>query len=222
MSALVKSKYDEFINPRLFDPEALGLTFEELAIDVVQGENTEFISRWYRAREADADLVIWSDGSRRIVKQQICIFGQVVEWNPINGTRTGVVVEQESGAPDERYENETSSAEKSRQKATRHAASAHSGRMAHVVYERDVIETIQFDNKPQTSSVNLAVRMLAVMPFLSESERKSLVFHLRESPKLHKKARERALQTWAPAATEIISNNRPSVWGRMRNWFLGN
>ena len=221
MSVQMKFKYDEFTNPRLFDPEALGLTFEELAIDVVQGENTEFISRWYRAREADADLVIWSDGSKRIVKQQICIFGQVVEWNPINGTRTGVVIEQESGVRDDSFVGHCAG-DSSNNGSNRASMSTYVDRASDAGRDCDVIETIQFDLKAQVSSVTLAIRVLAAMPFLSDTERSSLVYHLRESPKLHKKARERALQTWAPAATEIISNRRPSVWGRMRNWFLGN
>jgi hypothetical protein len=186
MSAPVKLKIYDDPMPHLFDPESLGQSFEEFAIDIVQGESTEFISRWFRADSGEADLVIWIDSAKRIVKQQICIYGQVVEWNPINGTRTGVIVE---------LENEMQADE--------------------------VSETIQFDTRVQNAAVENAIRVLQVIPDLTEADRRSLIFHMRESPKLHKKARERALKTWAPRAEEIISDQRSSVWTHVRKWFLG-
>ncbi len=83
-----------------FDASYLARSFQEIAIDVVQGEKTEFLSRWYRAAKGDADLTIWWDGDKRVVKQQLCLYGQVVEWNPIHGTRTGLIVEHESVGED--------------------------------------------------------------------------------------------------------------------------
>ncbi|MEK7357481.1 MAG: hypothetical protein AAB250_13600, partial [Bdellovibrionota bacterium] len=82
--------------PSVFDAAALGSSFQEVAVDVLRAEKTEFMSRWFRASRGEADLTIWIDSEKRIVKHQLSFFGQVVEWNPIHGTRTGLIVEEES------------------------------------------------------------------------------------------------------------------------------
>lgn len=191
------TKMNENASPKLFDPESLGASFEEFAVDIVKGESElEFVSRWFRASTQEADLVIWSDSAKRIIKQQLCFFGQVVEWNPINGTRTGVVIEQEvvtDETDDDAGEDSVSG----------------------------LVETIRFDSRAQSTAVDSAIRLLSSISVLSESDRSSLVYQLRESPRLHKKARERALKTWAPKAEEIISDRRPTFWSRMREWLLG-
>lgn len=81
---------------KIYDVAQLALSFQEVAIDVVRGETTEFLSRWYRASRGEADLTIWWDGDKRVVKQQLCVYGQVIEWSPIHGTRTGLVIEHEA------------------------------------------------------------------------------------------------------------------------------
>lgn len=81
--------------PLVFDEETLGLSLRELAIDVQQGETTEFLSRWFHSPQ-DADLFIWFDGDHRIIKTQVSYFGQVIEWNPFDGTRTGLIIEEEA------------------------------------------------------------------------------------------------------------------------------
>ncbi len=180
--------------PLYFDASALGASLQELAVDVVRGENTDFLSRWFRSKNSDADLFIWFDGEKRIIKAQLCFFGQVVEWNPLSGTRTGVIIEEEM------------------------AASPHNGAE---VTEDAVSETIRFDEKPQQTAVAQAIHVLVAVTELSETEREILIFNLRESPRLHKKARERAIKVWAPKIAEITSSHRPSFWKRMRNWVLG-
>jgi hypothetical protein len=167
-------------NAILFDLEAVGGSFQEVAVDVVRGENTEFMSRWFKASRGDADLSVWVDGERRIVKHQLSIFGQVVEWTPIYGTRTGLIIETESDA-----------------------------------------ETIQFDKKAERVSVEQAISLLTHVTALSETERSTLIYNLRESPKLHKRARERAIKAWAPQSEEIISNVRPSFWNKLGKWVFG-
>lgn len=175
---------------RLLDVEALGASFQHLAIDVVRGESTDFTSHWFRSRSGEADLVIWMDGEKRIIKHQLCFFGQVVEWSPIYGTRTGFVIEEELGL----------------------GASADSS---------DVAEHIHFDRHVQRGVVQQAIRLLSSVPELNESDRKAMIFNLRESPKLHKKARDRALKIWAPKVDEINSKTRPTFWKRLKNWVLG-
>lgn len=79
------------------DLEALGASLKELAADVVPGEKAEFLSRWFHSPKLEADFFIWFDHKNRIIKHQLCFFGQVVEWNLVNGTRTGLIIEDEWG-----------------------------------------------------------------------------------------------------------------------------
>lgn len=174
--------------PRLFDAEALGMSFEQLAIDVVKGETTDFMSRWYRARVGEADLVIWTDGEKRIIKHQLCFYGQIVDWNPINGTRTGLVVEEE---------------------------------VAQSATTPDVSEIIRFDRALQNTVVEQAIEVMSRIPGLGDGDRSAMIFNLRQSPRLHARARERALKVWAPKVDEITSSHRPPFWKRLRQWVLG-
>lgn len=172
----------------MFDAQHLGSSFEEVAVDVLRGETTEFLSRWFRAKRGEADLTIWSDSDKRIVKHQIAFFGQIVEWNPIHGTRTGFIVEEESSDPSD---------------------------------ESEMSEIIRFDGKVQPFAVQQAIGLLQFVPGLEETERGVLVYNLRESPRLHARARERALKAWAPRGEDILSDRRPGFWNRLRSWVLG-
>jgi hypothetical protein len=171
---------------KVYDVAHIAQSFREVAVDVVRGESTEFLSRWYQAVKGDADLTIWWDGEKRVVKQQLCLYGQVVEWNPIHGTRTGLVVEQESGPT----EDETS-------------------------------EIIHYDAKLQRSAINQAISLLRVVNVIPEGDRALLVYNFRESPKLHKNARERALKAWAQHGEDLLSSARPSFWKRLGHWMFG-
>lgn len=187
---MIKSSPGEPARP--IDVAALALTFEEVAFDVVQGETTEFLSRWYRAKSGLADLTIWWDGERRVVKQQLCVYGQVVEWNPIHGTRTGMVIEHESVGD------------------------------AHTSGSEVASEIIQFDGKAQKNSVNLAIQLLNAISAVRTEDRELLVFNFRESPRLHKNARERAMKAWAPQGTEILSStDRGGFWRGLTHWIFG-
>jgi hypothetical protein len=166
----------------VFDAQALGASFEEVAVDVIHGEATDFISRWFKSSKQDADLTIWVDGEKRFVKQQLAFYGQVVEWNPIQGTRTGLIVEEES---------------------------------------IEVSEIIRFDKQVQKSAIRQAIAVLEHIRLLDQNEKDSLIFNLRESPRLSKNARERAIKTWALKLDEIVSDQRPTFWNRLRNWVLG-
>lgn len=167
-------------NAILFDLPTVGASFQEVAVDVVRGESTEFMSRWFKASRGDADLSIWIDGEKRIVKHQLSLFGQVVEWTPIHGTRTGMIVEHETEA-----------------------------------------ETILFDKKIEKASVEQAVSLLTHILVLTDHERSTLSYNFRESPKLHKKARERAIKAWAPQAEEFMSDRRPTFWNKLGRWVFG-
>jgi hypothetical protein len=197
---MMRSEHDEKMPlPVIFEAESLGLSFRELGVDVARGEVTDILSRWFHSTQ-DADLFIYSDGKQRLLKLQLCFYGQVVEWNPLDGTRTGLIVEQEFATLGD---------------AAKASAEFEFGS------EEDVGETIQFDSRTQASVMMQAVSVLAHIPGLALDERALLIYNLQQSPRLHKKAKERALETWAPKAHEISSLQRPKFWKRMRKWVLG-
>jgi hypothetical protein len=82
------------VYPRFFNAERIGETLKEVSSDLLQIESREIVGRWFHSPE-EIDLFLWVDEGRKIVKQQLTFFGQVVEWNIIEGTRTGVVIEEE-------------------------------------------------------------------------------------------------------------------------------
>jgi hypothetical protein len=77
--------------PRLFNAEDLGQSLKEVAADVFAAQKADVVSRWFHSSK-DADLFIWTDKRRNIIKQQLSCYGQVVEWNVVEGLKTGHVV----------------------------------------------------------------------------------------------------------------------------------
>lgn len=102
--------------PYYLDPRKVGEALREVALELINVEDQEVQSRWFHS-EFETDLFIWSDLSERIIKQQISFYGQIVEWNFVDGTRTGYVVEDEAGAQDIKA-SETVHFDKDRQIAT--------------------------------------------------------------------------------------------------------
>jgi hypothetical protein len=81
--------------PRFFDASALGRSLREVSADVLPpSTDPNVISRWFHS-EKECDLFIWTDREANILKQQLSFFGQVVEWNIVEGLKTGLVVEDE-------------------------------------------------------------------------------------------------------------------------------
>lgn len=187
--AIGATALDEQSSLQVFDAETVGLSLREVGADVLIGETTDFLSRWFHSSYSDADLVIWTDGQQRIIKFQLCFFGQVVEWNPIHGTRTGYIFEEEVSGQE--------------------------------IPGLEVAESVRYDRDLQDNVVAQASDILSFVPELKDEDRYKLIFNLRESPRLHKRARERALQAWAPKIDEIVSNQPASVWKRLKSWVLG-
>ena len=82
------------IYPKFFNPERIGGTLKEVSSDILRVESRDVVGRWFHSPD-EIDLFIWVDDTKRIVKQQLTFFGQVVEWNIIEGTKTGVIIEEE-------------------------------------------------------------------------------------------------------------------------------
>ncbi len=79
----------------LFNAKELGLSLKEVATDLIKSENSDIQSHWYHSKK-DADLYIWKDRNQNIIKQQISFYGQLMEWNIIEGVRTGLIIEDET------------------------------------------------------------------------------------------------------------------------------
>jgi hypothetical protein len=80
---------------QLLDPRRLGESFEKVSSEVIQTEMQYVISQWFHS-SYDSDLFVWTDLKNNIIKQQVSICGQVVEWNLLEGVRTGMVLEEDS------------------------------------------------------------------------------------------------------------------------------
>ena len=79
--------------PWLMNPKSIGPALEEVAIDYIEVNNQKVTSRWLKSE--DTELFIWTDASGNIIKQQMSVFGQVVEWNIFDGVRSGLLIESD-------------------------------------------------------------------------------------------------------------------------------
>lgn len=87
-------------------PQMIPLTIESIktlaqrmnfvSFDTLQMETQSVQSHWYRHEEG-LDLYYFQKEDGRLLKLHISCFGQVIEWNPLDGTRTGLLVEEEKG-----------------------------------------------------------------------------------------------------------------------------
>lgn len=75
----------------------LGSTLEQVEVDVIESDNQVIISHWYHS-EYDADVVLWLDKKSNILKQQVSVYGQFVQWDLITGLKTGYIHEEENSA----------------------------------------------------------------------------------------------------------------------------
>ena len=80
-----------------FLSKQIGKSLTQFAAEIVTENNHEILSTWYKGEDgADVDLYIWADKNKNIIKQQINFYGQVVEWNIVDGLKTGVYLDHES------------------------------------------------------------------------------------------------------------------------------
>lgn len=68
-----------------------------VSFDILHVEQYAVKSHWFR-HEQGLDLYYFQKDDGRLVKLHIAFFGQVIEWNPLDGTRTGMMVEEEMGS----------------------------------------------------------------------------------------------------------------------------
>ena len=66
-----------------------------VSFDTLKIENQSIQSHWYRHEDIDLYYFQREDGS--FIKVHVSVLGQIIEWNPLDGTRTGLMVEEEQG-----------------------------------------------------------------------------------------------------------------------------
>lgn len=72
----------------------LAKSLSKKQMDQIKMSNNQTVfCHWYHSDE-DADIVMWIDEKQNIIKQQVSVFGQFVEWDLLHGIRTGVLVEE--------------------------------------------------------------------------------------------------------------------------------
>ena len=72
-----------------YDLNSLAKGLKLTSIDVIKTSNMDIESHWFRST-GPADLYFWK-AKDKIVKHQVSLFNQVVEWNEYDGVKTGYV-----------------------------------------------------------------------------------------------------------------------------------
>ncbi len=74
-----------------FDPVEVGLGVKEVAAEFIySNQKSADQVRWFHSPH-DVDLFIWTNDLKKIIKQQLTYFGMVLEWNLIEGLKTGQI-----------------------------------------------------------------------------------------------------------------------------------
>ena len=123
--------------PIYFDPVKVGASMIEVGVDYQEIESREVETRWFRDALSETDVFVWSNKDKKMIKQQVCVMGMVVEWNILEGVKTGVILESELNMGDIKMNGLT----------TGDATS----------------ESIHFDNKVQERTLNTAISILKNM-----------------------------------------------------------
>lgn len=82
----------KFTKPH-FDIKTLAKSLKLASIDVIHTSRTDIESHWFRS-VGPADLYFWKVKDR-VVKHQISIYNQIVEWNEYDGVKTGYINDEE-------------------------------------------------------------------------------------------------------------------------------
>lgn len=81
-------------SPGFFAPAYLAKQFREVAVDFIEVDHQMIRTRWFQTNH-DVDLFVWLDERGNVIKQQLTLCGQVVEWNLLDGLRTGMLIQEE-------------------------------------------------------------------------------------------------------------------------------
>jgi len=81
----------------IYSPEFMIKGFGRVSSDIVTTPTTELVVKWYRA--SYVDLQVWIDKNQdKVIRQQFSFLGLIVEWNHIQGIKTGYVLDKPEGS----------------------------------------------------------------------------------------------------------------------------
>lgn len=143
--------------PNYLNMKDIGSSIKEMGSDMVKTTHQNVVSHWYHS-DLDADLIIWRDEKQNIIKQQVNLLGQVIEWNIVDGLRTGFVVETEQNNPPENQRKD---------------GAGFAG-----------INEIKFDRSPTSTSVTQAIELIHFLKCINDTEKEALAFNLKNAPKI--------------------------------------
>ena len=162
-----------------FNPKRIGASLKEVSKDYIQTESQDVISRWLHS-EQDADLFLWIDEKKNIIKQQLSFHGQVVEWNLIEGVKTGFIFEDDSKTDEGQSPT------------------------------MDASELIRYDESPQGNTLQQAFELIRHIEALTDIERKKIQDNFKKDPSLGNISPEAFLEKYknvtpkAPASPNFI------------------
>ena len=145
--------YKNSFNLTYFNAEEVGKGMEEVACEVIKTEKNSVTSRWYRF-SPEVNLYIWEDSKCNIIKQCMDICGQVVEWNIIEGVRTGYSF-------DEGLDEEPTVVE---------------------LHKRYQLDHVKYDDQPMAPAVHQAEQVIRKMQILEQNYIEKLIFNFQKSP----------------------------------------
>lgn len=157
-----RSSTSNSATPAYLNIKDIGGSIKEMGSDMVKTTHQNVVSHWYHS-DMDADLIIWKDEKQNIIKQQVNLLGQVIEWNIVDGLRTGFVVETEA----------KEEAEGKNPRPKKEQGPGLSGP-----------NEIKFDRLPAAQSVTQAIELIHFLKCVSEQDKEALAYNLKNAPKI--------------------------------------
>lgn len=142
----------EKIVPKFYSLNELATSLFEKQSEIIDVSPHSIFSRWFHSQN-DADVILWMDKNKNVLKQQICIYGQVVHWDIISGIKTGVIMDEET--PDKEHEED---------------------------FEEIKAKQIIYDARPVKATIEDAKLLLNLMSLLDVSCKAELINNLISNP----------------------------------------
>lgn len=174
-----------------FDARRMGENLKEVGVDVINAESESIVSRWYGSNQ-DINLYFWVDQKRNIIKQQMNFCGQHVEWNILDGVRTGVLIEEDQRQSDQLQET-----------GPKEDGATLKGK-------------VLYDETPIEASIRQAQELIHHAMDVPESERQHLLENFSQSPTLEQMGTDEFCRRFGTTLKD--KKEKKSFWKKFMNW----
>jgi hypothetical protein len=181
--------------PNYLNMKDIGGSVKVMGSDMVKTTHQNVVSHWYHS-DMDADIIIWRDEKQNIIKQQVNLLGQVIEWNIVDGLRTGFVIETE-----QKKEHKEEAAKKNED----------------MVAGFGGINEIKFDRNPTETSVKQAIELINFLKCIDDAEKDALSYNLKNAPKISSMEPREFLRKFGRAEPAPLKG----FWQKIIRRFLG-